>query len=590
MRPTPVMPRARPRRLAPRARWHRLALAALACIAAGGVRAQSAAAQLEALELQLRQAQDAEASTRAAMQQQRQAMLALLDALVAQGLLARERADELAKIAGAPGLAAAPPPRTPQWGEPARQAAATQSDGVVRVPYLSQTVREQLRDQIRNDVLGVVREENWASPQLLPEWVRAVTVYGDVRVRTESDRFDDDNYPAVGYRTQTSSPAWSPDLTNTTIDRTRLTLRARLGAAAKVGTDVTAGVRLSTGTTSGPTSSSQTLGNGFNKSSVVLDRGWLRWEPRPDLRFVAGRIDNPYFGTDLLWPDDIGFDGAALQGDFTLGRGVYAFATAGVFPLAEFNVAKRDHWLQGVQIGLDWTFDSGLNWRTGLAYYDFRHVEGRRETLPPPAGALAGTVAYFDTEYPANLRLKGNTLINLNDPTSTAAPTWGLASKFRPFNLVTAVTFKPVDTLQAHASLDWVRNGAFDVDDISERAGVPLGDLLNAQTTGLQLRGALGTVRLAERGDWQVFAALRRFERDAWIDGFTDTTWNLGGTNYRGWSIGGLYAFDRHTTIGLRVTSTRNLDDDYRSPSGEATLSSAPLRIDVLQLDLNARF
>ena len=106
-----------------------------------------------------------------------------------------------------------------------------------------------------------------------------------------------------------------------------------------------------------------------------------------------------------------------------------------------------------------------------------------------------------------------------------------------------------------------------------------------------------GTPKLARRGDWQAFATLRQVERDAWVDGFTDTTWHLGGTNYKGWSIGGNYGLDRNFWLGARWTSTRNLDDGVRflAVPGDPTslsgnLSSAPLRIDVFQLDLNVRF
>ena len=98
-------------------------------------------------------------------------------------------------------------------------------------------------------------------------------------------------------------------------------------------------------------------------------------------------------------------------------------------------------------------------------------------------------------------------------------------------------------------------------------------------------------------GEWQVSAALRKFERDAWIDGFTDTSWHLGGTNYKGWSLGGSYALDLRFWMSARWTSTRNLDDGvrYLAVPGDAAslsgnLSSAPLRIDVFQLDLHARF
>ena len=64
---------------------------------------------------------------------------------------------------------------------------------------------------------------------------------------------------------------------DTTNDRDRLTLRARLNVGAKISEDTSAGLRVTTGTTSGPTSSSQTLGQGFNKSSIVLDRAFVRY-------------------------------------------------------------------------------------------------------------------------------------------------------------------------------------------------------------------------------------------------------------------------------------------------------------------------
>ena len=79
------------------------------------------------------------------------------------------------------------------------------------------------------------------------------------------------------------------------------------------------------------------------------------------------------------------------------------------------------------------------------------------------------------------------------------------------------------------------------------------------------------------------------------IDGFTDTTWHLGGTNYRGWQLVGQYAIDGRAVLGLRLTSSRNLDDGVRTVNAttgavESSFSNAPLKIDVLQLDLDTRF
>ena len=526
----------------------------------------------------------------AALQQLRATTLGLIDALVSQGLLSRAQADALLRQAAVPRSDSA---SGPEWGSPPTAANGTPRP-VLRVPYLSETVRAELREGIKLDVLEQARAEGWADSRQIPSWSRAIRFSGDLRLRAQSERFDPANLPADEYQLQNllaSTPAWSPDLTNTTQDRNRLTLRARLAADIKISDDTSAGLRLSTGTTSGPSSSSQTLGNGFNKFSLTLDRAWLRWEPRHDWRLMGGRMATPFFGTDLLWPDDVSLDGVAASGEYTVASGAYLYANAGAFALEEQALSGQDKWLYGLQLGADWTVSDALQLRVGLGVYDFHHAEGVREALPRPTGAAAGTTAYLTREYPRSLRLKGNTLINLNDPTSTAAPVWGLASKFRPINLSLAVAYRLSPQQQAIVALDWVKNTGFDLADIERRAADPRVRDVAERTTGLQLRLQFGSTALGERGEWQGFAALRRFDRDAWLDGLTDTTWHGGGTGYQGWSLGARYAFDRRTHLGLRWTSTRNLDDRVVSttfPLG--TLSGAPLRLDVLQLDLNTRF
>jgi len=180
---------------------------------------------------------------------------------------------------------------------------------------------------------------------------------------------------------------------------------------------------------------------------------------------------------------------------------------------------------------------------------------------------------------------------------TTCTPVWGLASKFRPVNLTAALTLNQFDPWQVGLSLDYVKNSGFDLADIQSRAGTAsVADLAN-KTTGMQARLQFGSRALGERGTWSAFMALRRFDRDAWVDALTDTTWNLGGTSYKGYSLGGSYAFDRHATIGMRWTSTRNLDDGRRylavptdPTSVTGNVSSAPLKVDVIQLEVNAKF
>ena len=577
------------------ARWRPTALAL--CLALAGAAALPAHAQ-----------------DRADLERLRATTLGLIEALVNQGLLTRERADAIVRQAAAAAPAPASAASEPGWGAPPKTAAP--AGNVIRVPYVSETLRAQLREEIRNEVLATARDERWADPRQIPPWVRGLQMEGDLRVRWQAERLPEaiyqldpttglrigdacdiigGNLPARCDRRQTGSPAWSPDLANTTTDRDRLTLRARFGLNAKVSEDLSAGIRVSTGTTSGPTSSSQTLGTQFNKAGIVLDRAFLRWEPRYNVRVLAGRLPNPFYSSDLTWPDDLSFDGLAVQGDTNLGTGLTAYATAGVFPLEEFNLDRRDKWLYAAQAGADWAFSTHGSLKLGVAVYDFHRIEGVRESAPPPTGERAGTEPYQTSQYPSTLRLKGNSLINLNDPTSTAAPVWGLASKFRPLNVTAQVHWTGIDGLALNLGVDWLKNTGFKIADIRQRAGTSTVDDLAERTSGLQLRGQVGSPQLADRGDWQLSTAWRRFERDAWVDGFTDTTWHLGGTNYKGWQLGGHLAIDRRTVLGLRLTSTRQLDDGVRrinptTGAVEANLSSAPLKIDVLQLDLSTRF
>jgi len=514
---------------------------------------------------------------------------ALIDALVSQGLLTRDKAESILKQAQAAATAPAPQPQ-----------ADAAKPNVLRIPYVPESVRQQMRDEIKAEVLAQAKGERWGQADALPDWIGRIRVSGDLRVRGQSEFLDKDNVPAEVYRAQTASPAWSPDLTNTTTDRQRLTLRGRLEVDAKLSDQVLASVRIATGSTgSSATSTSQTLGNDFNRYTLGLDRAYIRWQPplfTNGLSADFGRMPNPFYSTDLAWPEDLGFDGVAakLSHAFTPQRGL--FATAGVFPLEELSLSTKDKWLLGAQVGGEIDLARGVQFKLGLAAYDFRHMEGRRESNPPPSGPRNGATNYFASQYATGLRLKGNTLINLNDPTSTAAPTWGLAAKFRPVNLTASLQLDSVLPVPVGLTLDWIKNTGFDLKDIEARAGVPLTDL-KEKTTALQARIQVGTPKLSRRGDWQAFTAYRLVQRDAWIDGFTDTTWHLGGANYKGWSIGGNVGLDKNFWLSGRWTSTRNLDDGVRflavpgdASSVSGNLSSAPLKIEVLQLDLNARF
>jgi hypothetical protein len=493
----------------------------------------------------------------------------LIRLLVEQGLLPGDRAEALIREAEKRALAARLKAEAQKKVEDAK---------VVRVPFIPQTVRDEIRDQLRQEIVAQARQERWGEPGATPDWLDRLRFEGDVRVRLQQDRFSPDNAPAtqfpLGY-----FPGRSGDpfgfTTNTQTDRERVLLRMRLGALARLTEAWSAGLRVVTGTIDNPLSTNVTMGRYFNRSAVVLDRAFIRFDPYPWLAMTAGRFANPFFApSDLVWHADLSFEGAALTLRPTLRPGLTGFVTGGAFPLQEFEVGARDRWLYGVQGGFEWQHSWRTHLRVGLASYDFRDISGRREAV---GSFLAGAPAYGQSA--ALFRQRGNTVFNIADPTvALVNPLFGLASEYRLTNLSALATFTHFEPITVQLGFDWVRNRAFSEAAVLARTGFLPSQLGPASgNTGFDGRVTVGMAALRERHDWQVFGGYRRLESDATLDAFNDTSFALGGTNTRGYYLGLSYGLDRNVWLTARWLSA----NEIKGP---------PLAIDVLQVDLNARF
>jgi hypothetical protein len=549
-------------------------------------------------------AQDAPAAASASSELARQKALteSLINTLVDSGLLSRDKAQALLQQAQetaerkAATTAPAAPAVTAEASKEASKDGEAKKPPVIRIPYLTETAKAELREQLKKDVLAQAKEERWGEPGALPGWLHRITVEGDLRVRFQHDGFahnntapDDTSY---GYIYQsTADLAWAPDLINTQNSRDRTTLRGRVGVHADLGKGFDSMLRLSTGSGSSPVGASQTQGNYANKYSAYFDQAFIRYNDKGELVATAGRFSSPFYGTDMLWPDDLNLDGGAVSMRMALDAGQSMFFTAGAFPLQELEASSKDKWLYGAQAGFSLPLASDIQFRGGLGLYDFQGVGGVADTQVTPNSTTASINGYALTEYPSGVRLKGNTLMRINRPLGvndgSTASKWGLASRFKPLNLTAEVNFLQFYPVVVRISGDYVRNLGFDLADVRNRSGIA--DLqLSKQTKGYQIKTTVGHDRVEKHGQWQGFLTFRRLERDAWLDAFTDTTWNLGGTNYQGWSLGGQYGVGPRTTLGARYTTTHNLSDKMvYSP----TLSNnATLKIDVFQVEANVRF
>jgi hypothetical protein len=191
---------------------------------------------------------------------------------------------------------------------------------------------------------------------------------------------------------------------------------------------------------------------------------------------------------------------------------------------------------------------------------------------------------------------KGNTLmllrniaLNPANPANTPLPQYmGLASKFQLLDLNARWETKVLGDYGLRLDANYIRNLAYDEDEMFRRAGG--GIINNYDSTGQNARNnfqsggnaymvqaTLGNPNPSLRGEWNVSAGYKYIEPDAMPDAYNDSSFHLGGTNARGYTLGGTYAFDKNTSLTGRWLSSK-------------TIYSSPLAIDVMQLELNTRF
>ncbi len=522
--------------------------------------------------------QPARADDRESLEALRETTLNLIDALVEQKVFSREQAEAMVKAAQAK-AAKTVAAEKPRAGAP------------VRVQYVPETVKNEIRNQLKQEVLAQAKAERWAEPNAVPSWLDRIMWEGDLRLRYQMNQFDPNNAQAIDYIFAADSGTTraanflsgndqSGPTANTNNDQDLFRLRARLGLLARISDDWSAGVRLATGSATDRVSTNQTLGVNFNKYSLFVDRAYIRYQPAEWLTLIGGRIPNPFFSTDLVWDEDLNFDGVAATFKPAIGDGtVKPFLTIGAFPITADNPPNSStRWLGAVQAGTRWEMTHKTRMTVGAAWYDYSSMEGQTDG-DPGIDLVPGFGQY---EYGNSLRQKGNTLFltDFNRTDGLAPQYWGLASKFRPLNLTAMVDLAHFDPVHVILTADYVKNTAFDRSEIQRRTGIALAD---GKDYGYLYKVAVGMPKLEKRHDWQATFAYRYLGSDATIDGFTDSDFGLGGTNLKGYTLGLSYAVDQNAWLNLRWLSAESIDSFSLVPSQRYA-------VDVLQADVNVRF
>ena len=477
-----------------------------------------------------------------------------------QGFLSRDKADQLLKQAE---------PKATAPLVAGVKLSDKEVPGTVHVTYVPEIVKQQIADQVREEVVAKARAERWGDVNAVPEWVDRVKLEGDLRVGAQSDAYGVNNAASANYLI-----ANGQNMSPMDADRSRMLLRARLGLNAKVSPELSTTLRLTTGSSSDALSTSQTLGNYDTKLNFALDRAFMRYhdsEVTPWLTVTAGRMPNPWLGTELLWNENLGFDGVALAFDPAANSNASwrPFAGVGVFPLQDVQTSMQNNvqskWLYAAQGGVEWVKDNTARAKVGLGYYNFYNVSG---ALNPVSGQSITNLSA------PGFRQKGNTLFDItNPPSNTTADVYGLAAEYRVLDLTAVVDVNLYDPVHLIVTGDYLKNVGFDQTSILARSGVDV----QRQDSGYLLRVALGMPTMLLKGDWQTSITYRYLEADAVLDAFNDSDFHQGGTNNKGYVLGFQYGLGRGTWLTAKLLSSNEV-------------SGPPLAINTLQVYVNAKF
>lgn len=440
----------------------------------------------------------------------------------------------------------------------------------IRKRFLRKLSLEQVTDSIAASMQDKLQMEVAGRIIPIPEWTQRIKIGGDLRLRYRSDLFDKNNASYV----KPDQFAVFP-LGNATVDRNYVQIRARLGLNYKVTDTLEGALGMATGNTTNPVSTNATLGDSLNKKNFLLDQAYLKWTPLPELTILGGRFPSPWFGTDLVWDQDVNFDGLAMTWKPVITPALNGFFTAGAFPIQEIELSGRDKWLFAGQLGANYTWRDRVTTTFAAAYYHFHNLPGVKNNTGNPKGAT-------DWSRPGYMQ-KGNTpfyldadenLVEYDLGNYKAYDGWkGLAADYNELNISAKVDYAFLDPYHLVFTADYVNNIGYNSADVDARVGTAI----KKATEGFQVGLSVGHPDTRSAWNWKLMLNYKYLEADAVLDAYTDSDFHLGGTNAKGWIVGADLGVAKNTWFSARWLTANEI-------------TGAPLAIDVFQLNLNARF
>ena len=545
----------------------------------------------------------------------------LIQLLIQKGILTQGQAASLLSQAqpgaGRPPVAGRHTPHAARAATIAASAPEAQAEapvtpvppGEVRVTYVPQFVRDQIAAEVRAQVLGQVQSQGWAQPHELPDWLHRITVYGDLRLRYEDDLQDRGNvdtatglpYPFPDFNAINSgSPfdiggAGLPPLVNVSENRDRYRIRARVGVRAQINDWISTDIRLATGSANNPGSENQTLGQPgeFSEYGIFIDRAYFKLTPMPGLRIYAGRTPDPYFISDLMFANDLNFDGVAIQYDQPLTDQLGLFFNGGAHPLLDGALsypstslvkgANHDSYLLAAQAGARWHIGSNALATLAGGYFAYSNISGK-ESAPCELFTTSDGCSTDNTR--PSFSQFGNTMFALRDIVTTSETLqtdpqyFGLASHFGLLDLHSKFDITTYNPIVVSLEGEFVKNLAYNRSFILARTpvnNVGSNGAFEGGDTAYMAKLMVGYPDTTELWQWNATVGYKFLDSDSVLDAFNDQDFHLGGTNAKGYLVNASLGIAHNTYLQARWFSA-------------IQVSGPPNGNDVLQIDLNTKF
>lgn len=399
---------------------------------------------------------------------------------------------------------------------------------------------ERLKAQVRaGEEAEKQRAEAKSAAPALPEWVKKITPFGDLRVRNES--FFRDGDP----------------------DRVRQRFRLRLGAKVAVNEEAEVGFRLASGTADDPISNNQSFTDVFTFKDLAISAGYLKVAPaksvgtaRPYFTLMGGKFDVPFYAASkLVWDGD---------------------ATPEGFYEAIHVVSEKEGLLRQLQLNFgQWVFQE-ISSRSDGAVFAFQGLVGLA-----PSDRVAVNLGVADyvfhkpstiaTERNSNLSLVVSNNVRLEDGSILGGrridPTkdgliGAFVSDFNELNVGADVTMKTgMPRWPVKVFGDYVVN--------TEAEG--------SDDTGFVAGAGIGNTK--EPGDLNFVYAYERLETDAVVSTFTDSDFGRdGATNTKGHILQLNYVLLK----GLQFTSTAWITEPVEGVTGRNSNTDYRWQVDMM--------